>query len=775
MFKGKLVLSAFLLFFVMLACVDDFDKYARPEWLDGKVYSQLKVVDELSIFAQCLEITGYDTVIDVSGSYTVFAPTNEAFKAFFEENTAYNSVEDIPLNKLVELVEFHIVQNPWSLNQLRSLDVNGWIDVEDPYNDKPRGFKRQTLLQKDNYRLGIKNIGVNTRDLIVIDTTKTSWIRVAINDTRKHAPFFYSEYFGLYNLQLSDFSFYFNRNFDNPNDIYFVDAKIIGDEIFAENGFVYTIDKVVKPLLNAYEILGKERVTHSYSKFIDLVNRYPNLTYNQDETLDQPGASTGALVDSLYNLTYPKLTFDITSEKTKAPSGGAGFSNDVTIRFHHGLIAPTNQAFDEFIAQYVSGGNQWKSLEEMPEKIKKIIVNSYFSINPIYGSDIDKGFYNGENDFVKIDNSTIIEKEFGSNATFIGLNKALVPRAFKSVTGPVYRQRGFSTVMNAIEYTGLLSSLKRENEEYILFAPDDATLRADSSLFYTFFEFNNVIQEYFDVITPYPVLKQYRINTPGPLRMLLLNHIAVEKHRGTGRKEFLKTMAGNHIIWDNTTNIVKGTQSTVRGYQGSIPVNIIPQKISVDVDNGETYQIQSWFRFEAKNILGAIKNNADLRQFHNLLVKAGFANDKSSKYNFVSETQLYTVLVPSVEALTAISADTLSGENLKRFVQMHFIEGNLIFTDGKLPEGYYKTAYTIPAAGGKPAHKAKIYIQPGIDVIKVKSKNSSDYLSIAESEITNQICARSLQTGESMYPNIITTGVVHQIEKALIFDLIDVE
>ena len=41
----------------------------------------------------------------------------------------------------------------------------------------------------------------------------------------------------------------------------------------------------------------------------------------------------------------------------------------------------------------------------------------------------------------------IREKKVGSNATFIGLNEAIVPRAFSSVTGPVYLRQGYRKIM----------------------------------------------------------------------------------------------------------------------------------------------------------------------------------------------------------------------------------------------------------------------------------------------------------------------------------------
>ena len=50
----------------------------------------------------------------------------------------------------MRIVKYHVVQNPWSTDQLKSLDVYGWIDSTDINNDKPRGFKRETLLKDNN-------------------------------------------------------------------------------------------------------------------------------------------------------------------------------------------------------------------------------------------------------------------------------------------------------------------------------------------------------------------------------------------------------------------------------------------------------------------------------------------------------------------------------------------------------------------------------------------------------------------------------------------------
>ena len=96
----------------------------------------------------------------------------------------------------------------------------------------------------------------------------------------------------------------------------------------------------------------------------------------------------------------------------------------------------------------------------------------------------NSGYYNGENDLITIDPSSIIEKKFGSNCSFIGVDQVIVPRAFSSVTGPVYLLKGYSRVMYAIEQAGLLPALKRINKDYMFFVEKDVNLSLDSALMY---------------------------------------------------------------------------------------------------------------------------------------------------------------------------------------------------------------------------------------------------------------------------------------------------
>ncbi len=57
-----------------------------PDWLAGKLFTQIQSYPELSTFAKCLQLSGYDSIINTSGSYTVFAPDNDAFDLYFQSH-----------------------------------------------------------------------------------------------------------------------------------------------------------------------------------------------------------------------------------------------------------------------------------------------------------------------------------------------------------------------------------------------------------------------------------------------------------------------------------------------------------------------------------------------------------------------------------------------------------------------------------------------------------------------------------------------------------------
>lgn len=64
--------------------------------------------ERFSEFLKVLEITGNDVFVGTYGTYTLFAPTNEAVENYLTEN-GVNSVENVPEQELEDLVRLHLI------------------------------------------------------------------------------------------------------------------------------------------------------------------------------------------------------------------------------------------------------------------------------------------------------------------------------------------------------------------------------------------------------------------------------------------------------------------------------------------------------------------------------------------------------------------------------------------------------------------------------------------------------------------------------------------
>ena len=755
-YLGILISSVFILY----SCQDiqDQEKYQHPEWLVGKLYTQLKSVENTSVFVRALELTGYDTIVDVTGSFTIFAPSDEAFAAYFSDNPEYgSSVENIPPDDLLKLVKYHIIQNAWTKDQIQSADIGGWIDEDDPVNNKPRGYKRQTLLKYPNTKYWIKS--KTGEDAVIVDSVSANDFKLVYTESRKYIPIFFQEYFNIYDLTGEDYEFYFDRTFSG-SEIYYAGAQILGNEIFAENGFIYIIDKVVSPLLNTEELLKKGNGNDTYNLMLNMINEFPLFTTNLEKTFEQEAARAGNYFDTLFNLDYPDIKFNITSELC----GPQTSDETYTIRYHNGIIAPSDQAFQSFFDEVLtsaSGYPHWASFESVPAEIRKILINSHMTSSPIYKYDIDYGFRNAESDWVLIDESKIHNKYYGSNATFIGLDEVVIPRAFSSVTGPVYLRPGYSTFMLAMEDAKVLPAIKKEEGEYTFYPIPDYALEEDSSLLVDWIDRD--LNRY--KFIAYNSEKKKVTIDKNELGRRILNHVGTSTPTGFASKEFIENLAGNFIIIDNENNTVRGGSPSVHGYEGDSVVTVTPALLEEPTDNGLTYSVNAWF---INPVLDLYLKLIQYPKFMQLLQRVDFIDDFSWESDYMTEGEYYTIFIPSDSALNAIEVDTLSDEEVFKLISYHFVKGELIFTDGKKPSGKYETLRIDDSSTELIKHYSTLDIQTSPDLIEFLDSEGNVYASIPEAdEKTNVLVTSDTDEETDSRYDYITTIVIHQIDKVL--------
>jgi uncharacterized surface protein with fasciclin (FAS1) repeats len=94
-------------------CKKSFDDYyATSSTKGGYLFTRIQANPKFSIFAAGLQRANIDQYLGAGGLYTVFAPTDSAFKVYFQAK-GYGSVNDVPIDTLFSILSYHIVNNMW--------------------------------------------------------------------------------------------------------------------------------------------------------------------------------------------------------------------------------------------------------------------------------------------------------------------------------------------------------------------------------------------------------------------------------------------------------------------------------------------------------------------------------------------------------------------------------------------------------------------------------------------------------------------------------------
>jgi len=428
----KFYLITLLCFFIMAACDDvaDDSHYTDDGDLEDPIYSVLKDENDFSMYLKCVDRAGYKDVLNSSGYYTVFAPSDEAFSIYLTEK-GYGSVDDIPEADVKKLVQYSIVFTAFTEE---TIDDAFNYDGEVQEND---AFRRKTLNYKGVFTENVDELGgsVNVVDInwvVSQDNIGATPILVTNDNNYKWIPIFTSNYLNANNVLESDYlNFFPNSTFSGFN---VSGAKVVNSDIQCENGYVQTVDKVIEPLRNLLDIIESKS---EYSTFAGILEKYlVNYRISPDEFIANYNDYNGT-TGNIYTKSYPNLKFGPNTE-TIDPSSSVGEDQTTTLT----AFVPNNEAIQQFFDEKFL--KWYNSLDEMSDELIADFINSHLFTNGIWPSKFETWE-------TKFTSSDIEESEMGSNGLFYGTNRVQESDYFFTVWGEINLNPAYSLFKQACE------------------------------------------------------------------------------------------------------------------------------------------------------------------------------------------------------------------------------------------------------------------------------------------------------------------------------------
>ena len=732
----KRKLNYYLLILPLLALFsscsrDVFDEYyARPDYLENPIYQRLDELGNFKNFTALIEKAGYKDILSKSGYWTMFAPNDAAFTAYFQEK-GISDVTKIDEATAAKIVRYALVYNAFREDQLSDYQSSqGWV--------LDNAFRRRTAFYD-----GYQNKIVNGTPMVVVDANRNGGYFFADNNN-KYVTYFTDEYFTAKNLSSFDFNyFYADKEYTGFN---LFDASVKQADIIAENGIIHEVGKIVLPPLSIGKYLEEDNAkgaSSNYSEFYKMLEEHL-VTYEFNETVTASYKNFTGKSDNVYIKFYnPGLVFSPNNENYIKEMDNDGQSDAFT------MIAPDNASLETFKKDILL--KHYPSVDKLPLYVFQDFFNAHMVQNAVWPSKA-ASYTNGLDEDLRFDfNANIIDKKILSNGFFYGSNIVQKSNLFYSVYTSAYLDPAFTLATRLYNSTEIKQMISNIRNKYVLFLPSDTLLR---SLGYNY----DINSSQWVYTSPTTGLSVTGGAASSRLYRILYNSIVATPN---GELDNIRTTSGiirsgdldfpgEYLKWNNGKLSSAGTEA-----MGTV-VNIVG---AGDVQqNGVTYYIDNILEFTDRPQGLEIKELAEVSgsqfsSFFNYLKNSILYNATTGAIQGVSLGTSYTFIIPNNAAITqAVRDGALPGtistgvanytpslqadkEKVADFISYHIL-ANATASDDGLVTGQFetlrkdglgeKTYIQIESTPGTLSFKSITDSNSSANYIKASSNNLAD-------------------------------------------------
>jgi uncharacterized surface protein with fasciclin (FAS1) repeats len=656
---------------MLLGCQKDkFDEYyGRPDSLADPIYQQLVAKGNFTSFIKLIDKASYKDILSKAGYWTLFAPNDEAFQLYFQENGIANA--DAVTKELAEkIVKYALVYNAFKTDRISDYQSNlGWVPNA--------AFKRRTA-----YYDGFYKEVVNGQEMVIFSSNRNNRTvntgtpyYVDGDNNNKYLPYFHQNFFGAFGLSAADYNYFY------PNETY-TGFNVAGGtaketNIIAENGIIHEVSRVTLPLPSLDQYLASKP---EFSLFKSLLDKYL-VTYQKNELATRRyQVLTGGKEDVYIKVYNPNLAFSPNNENYLKI-----FDNDAQSD-GFSMFVPTNDVLQDFINTKVL--EHYSSLDELPSYILTDLINAHMWQTTVWPSRFASSINFLEEEARFNPQTNIVDKKILSNGIFYGTNKVQEANTFFSVFSKPYLNPSYTLMTRALneEYKRIINNIK---VRFTLFMMSDALLRAKGFDY----DINRSEWRYTSPATGTTVaggLARAR------LQRILYTHIVATPNNelnnlsGSGIiRSGDRDIPGEYIKWNNNTVFAAGNEDA-----GSV-LNITGFE---DTSNGRVYYTDNLLEFSERGVglrLAALAapTTSEFRRFFDYLNNSVLYNRTTGVINGIALGTSYTLLVPNNASITAAiaagllpasptSTGTTDVERVSAFIRYHIIARNTIAPDG---------------------------------------------------------------------------------------------
>lgn len=772
----------------------------EPDWLGSDIFTTLKSKGDFTVTVKLIQDLGYDRVLGLTGSKTLFAANDDAYKEFFSSNKwGVTKYEDLSLSQKKMLLNYAMLNNAYNLKMLSNYNSDGILIENMAMRQETSLAPIDTLAHEYGDQLPTNSVWDYYRDKgIYLEKDKTA----------KPIVYFTNSFLSKNSLTSEDFSFLTNGETRDAEDVFIFNNKIVQGNVRCKNGYIHVLKNVMVPPNNMAEYVHENPDTKIFSKLLD---RFSLPSYDATNT-------------TLYKTLHPSFTDSIFSKTYYASLGGLT-QNPITPQQTVPNLLPYNPGWnqyrtgelesdmaamfvptDEAMTNYFNSGvgailkSRFGSWDNIPDNIiipflKRHMRTSLLESLPSKFSKM----VDGENYRLPVQTSNIEDSYTGVNGKVYVTNSVYPPVDYISVYSPVLLSSN-SKVMNwAINisetsvdgtpfafYKLYLNSLV---SKYALFIPTDeyfskyidpisyaqdisgvlkywynTKTNVVNATVYRYDKTNDVVGDSISVITDATFLKNRLWN-------LLDSHIVVGGVNATDKyfiskgNDILKVDgAGSSMVIRGGGDIEKNTQCNV---------NTVFQQ-----DNGVTYFIDKQIQQSLKSVYKSLSEHPEFSEFFNLLIGVPdsylsqiFAQQGLDYRIKFFNAFNYTIYVPTneaiqnaiskgvispwatIEAMPAGAAQTAAIDKVVKFLKYHF-QDNAVFVGQSINEQYQSaTLKTSDAQTYYNTAKNKYY------KLGIKGDTSNSLVITMDSKLGDPLRTAKVLTSNGLY-NIITKDYI---------------